>query len=153
MRGLAVGVGSGAVVGDFEHDVAALVIGVQPDDALVELSGRASGLGGLEAMVDRVPYEVKERVRESVEHGLVELGFLAVELEPRVLSEGKPGVSDGLKVYSSPTVKNQRSSLAFFQLAFAPRPFSRSHVMRFRSVKYLSPARCIADPERQSPHI
>src|SRR5215204_5424171 len=46
-----------------------------------------------------------------------------------------------LNVKSSETVKNQMSSEEFFQFARAPRPFSRSQVMRLRSVKNFIPTR------------
>ena len=46
-----------------------------------------------------------------------------------------------LNVNLSDTVKNQMSSAVFFQFCFAPRPFSRSHVMRFCSLKYFEPTR------------
>jgi hypothetical protein len=58
-----------------------------------------------------------------------------------------------LKVKSSDIVKNQMSSAAFFQLLFAPRPFSRSHVIRFWSLKYFDPTRWIAELDRQSPQM
>lgn len=36
--------------------------------------------------------------------------------------------------------KNQMSSRQFFQLSLAPRPFSLSHEMRFRKIKYFPAA-------------
>lgn len=57
----------------------------------------------------------------------------------------------GSKKYSLETVANQISSEAFFQFDSAPRPFSRSQVIRFRTVKCRSRTRWIAVDERQSP--
>ena len=45
--------------------------------------------------------------------------------------------SSKLKVYSGDLVKNQMSSMQFFQLFPALLPFSLSHVMRFLSKKYV----------------
>jgi hypothetical protein len=42
-----------------------------------------------------------------------------------------------LKKYSSETAQNQISSELFFQLVSAPRPFSRSQVILFLTLKYL----------------
>ena len=46
-----------------------------------------------------------------------------------------------LKKYSFETVQNQMSSEQFFQFAFAPLPFSRSHVIRFRTIRCFSATR------------
>src|SRR5260370_39890269 len=58
-----------------------------------------------------------------------------------------------LNVYLFDLVQTQISSGEFFQLARAPRPFSRSQVMRFWTIRYFSATDWIADDDRQSPHI
>ncbi len=58
-----------------------------------------------------------------------------------------------LKVNSSPSVPNQISSEAFFQLFMAPRPFSRSQVMRLRTIIYLESTWWIAVDDLQSPQM
>src|SRR6266850_3046322 len=58
-----------------------------------------------------------------------------------------------LNVYLFDRVQNQMSSVELFQLARAPRPFSRSQVMRFWTIRYFSATDWIADDDRQSPHM
>jgi len=59
-----------------------------------------------------------------------------------------------LNVYWFETVQNQISSLEFFQLVFAPRPFSRSHVIRLRTIRPSSHAAMKIDcDDNQSPQM
>ena len=51
------------------------------------LAGRVALLRRLEAVVERVADEVHERVAERVDHGAVELGVLAHELQVDLLAE------------------------------------------------------------------
>ena len=75
-------------------DVAAGVAGGDLERAGRGLAGGDALLGRLEAVVERVADEVDERVAERVDHGAVELGLLADELELDLLAELRRQVAD-----------------------------------------------------------
>ena len=75
------------VVGHGDDHVAAGVAGRDPHRADGRLAGRLAVGGRLEPVVERVAHEVHERVAERVDHGAVELGVLADELELDLLAE------------------------------------------------------------------
>src|SRR5439155_25305210 len=70
----AFGVDAAAVVADFDVDLAALVIGPQPDAAVARLAGRGAALGRFDAMVDGVAHQVRQRVTDRLDQSLVQLG-------------------------------------------------------------------------------
>src|SRR5215212_1702501 len=75
-------VDAGAVVGDLDDDLTALVAGAQGQHALRRLAGRLAGVRSLDAVVDRVAHEVGQRVLDRLEEGLVELGLAPLHLQP-----------------------------------------------------------------------
>ena len=103
----ALGIQAAAVVGDLDDDVSALVIGREPDRALVGLAGPPALGGVLQAMVGGIAHHVRERILDEVEDLTVELGLGTVHLQLDLLAEigGEiaddarqflPGVADGL---------------------------------------------------------
>ena len=83
----AVGVETAAVVGDLDDDVAAFVIGGQPDVAVLGFAGGAPLGRRLEAVIGRIAHHVRERILDQVEHLAVELGLGAVHFEFDLLAE------------------------------------------------------------------
>ena len=61
----------------------------EPDPALARLAGRLAGIGRLDAVVERVPDEVAERIADLLEDRSVELGVLALDDEGDVLEIGR----------------------------------------------------------------
>ena len=74
-----------AVVGDFDHDLIAVVIGVQADRAARGFSGRLALRGRFDAVVGGVADQVRQRIGERVENALVEVGVLSGDFERDVL--------------------------------------------------------------------
>ena len=83
----AFGVDAAAVVADFDVDLAALVIGPQPDAAVARLAGRGAALGRFDAMVDGVAHQVRQRVTDRLDQSLVQLGLTALGLQADFLAE------------------------------------------------------------------
>ena len=76
-----------AVVADLDDDAAGVVVGVQRDRALRGLAARDAHVRGLDAVVDRVAHQVRQRIGDLLDDRLVELGVLAVDDELDVLAE------------------------------------------------------------------
>ena len=76
-----------AVIGDADDDMPALVIGGQPDDALLRLASGDPVGPRLQAVVGGVAHHVGERILDALQHLAVELGVGAVQLELDVLAE------------------------------------------------------------------
>ena len=72
------------VVCHLDDDVATLVERGERDRPFVPLARRTALVGPLEPVIDRVPDEVRQRVDELLDHALVDLGPLALDLEPTV---------------------------------------------------------------------
>ena len=81
------GVEAAAVVGDLDDDVAALVIGGEPDGALLGLAERAPLVRRLQAVIGGVAHHVGERILDQLQHLAVELGVGAVHFELDLLVE------------------------------------------------------------------
>ena len=81
------GVEAAAVVGHADDDLPALVIGGQPDRAVLGLAGGDAFGARLDAVIGRVAHHVGERVLDALQHLPVELGVGAVHLELDVLAE------------------------------------------------------------------
>ena len=94
LLGHRLGVDPVAVVADLDDHAAAGVAGGDLDRALARLAGGQPVVGQLEAVVDRVAHEVHERVAERVDHGAVELGLRADQLELDLLAELGREVAD-----------------------------------------------------------
>ena len=75
------GVETAAVVGDADQDVAAFVIGGEPDGALLGLAAGGALGRGLQAVIGGVAHHVRQRILDQVEHLAVELGVGAVHLQ------------------------------------------------------------------------
>ena len=77
-------VDAAAVVGDFDDDLIAVVIGVQPDDALRRLAQFAALFGRLNAVAHRVAHQMGERLGDGVENSFVEIGVLPADDQVRL---------------------------------------------------------------------
>jgi hypothetical protein len=75
------------VVGHLDRDLTALVVRAHADEALLGLARRGSLLGRLDAVVDRVPHQMRERILDRLDDRSVELGVLALGLDPRLLAQ------------------------------------------------------------------
>src|SRR6185312_11526885 len=76
-----------AVVTDADRNAAALVARIEMHRAGGRLAGRRAHLRSLDAVIDAVADQVHQRIADLLEHGLVELGLLARELELDLLAE------------------------------------------------------------------
>ena len=76
-----------AVVGDGDQNLGAGVAGDQADPPFGRLAGGGALGGGLQAMVDGVADQVDQRIGEPLDHGLVELGLLALHGQIDLLAE------------------------------------------------------------------
>ena len=112
-------VDAGAVVGDLDHDLAALVAGPQGQHALGRLAGGLAGVRGLDAVVDRVADEVGQRVLDRLEQGLVELGLAALHLQADGLLQLHAQVADDARQLGPDVVDRLHARLhdALLQLA------------------------------------
>ena len=81
------GIEATAVVGHADDDMAALVIGGQPDDAFLRLAGGDPIGPRLQPVIGGVAHHVCERVLDAIEHLSVQLGVGAVHLELDLLAE------------------------------------------------------------------
>ena len=70
-----------AIVGDFDDDLIALVIRIQPDDTLRRLAQLAALFGRLDAVTHRVAHQMRERLGDGVENSFVEIGVLPADVE------------------------------------------------------------------------
>ena len=78
---------AGAVVGDFDDDVAALLTGAQRERTFGILAGGLAHVRRLNAVVERVADRVGERVLDGFEQALVEFGLLAFHLQAHAAAE------------------------------------------------------------------
>ncbi len=82
----ALAIDAAAVVADFDDDAAAALIGGHPDRALFMLAlGHTIGRR-LDAVIDRVPDDVGQRIAEPLDDGLVDLGGLTDHLDLNLLA-------------------------------------------------------------------
>ena len=81
------GAQAGAVVGDLDQDVPALVAGAEPDGALLGLAARTPGGRHLQAVIGGIADHVGQRILDQLEHLAVELGLGAVHLQLDRLAE------------------------------------------------------------------
>ena len=91
----AVAVEAVAVVGDRDLDLRALQGRGDRDRARRRLPRRHPGRGQPDAVVDRVPDQVQERVLEPFRHRAVDLDLLADQLERDFLARGEGEVAHG----------------------------------------------------------
>ena len=66
-----------AIVGDLEMDVAALLVRAEAQTTDLGLAGEAARLRRLDAVVDRVPKQMGQRIGDLLDHSLVQLRVLA----------------------------------------------------------------------------
>ena len=85
---------SAAVVGDLDRHPAALVEGPQREPARPRLSGGHAGRGRLDAVVDRVADEMRERIADALDQRPIELGVGAVDRQLHLLAAGDGKVAD-----------------------------------------------------------
>ena len=76
-----------AVVGDADDDVAAFVIGGQPDRALLRLASSQPLGRRLQPVIGRVAHHMGQRILDQIEHLAVELGVGAVHLQFDLLAQ------------------------------------------------------------------
>ena len=78
---------AGAIVGDFDDDVAAFLQGAQAERALRILARGFAHLRRLDAVIERVAHGVGERILDGFKQALVELGLLAFHLQAHAAAE------------------------------------------------------------------
>src|SRR5262249_11844918 len=83
----ALAVQAAAIVGNLDRDAAGVVIGIQIQPARGGLAALASLRRGLDAVIDRVPHEVQQRIGDLFHHRLVELGLRSGEDDLHFLAE------------------------------------------------------------------
>ena len=83
----------GAVVTQLQMHAAALLPGAQFEPALAGLARRGACRRVLDAVIHGVAHQVRERVLECVDHGLVELGGAALEFEVHLLAARRGGLA------------------------------------------------------------
>ena len=112
-------VDAGAVVGDLDDDLAALVPGAQGEHALGRLADPHAGVGVLDAVVDGVADQVRQRVLDRLEQGLVQLGVAALHLQADGLLQLEAQVADDARQLGPDVVDRLHARLhdALLQLA------------------------------------
>jgi len=75
-------VDTGAVIGDFDVDLAAFVISAHRQATFLGFVGGATGCRELDAVVDGVADQVSQRILHRFDQAFVELGFLAFHFHP-----------------------------------------------------------------------
>ena len=85
---------AGAVVGDFDDDVAAFMAGAQLEGSLGVLARGLAHFGRLDAVIERVAHGVGERVLDGLEQAFVEFGVLAFDLDADAAAERLREVAD-----------------------------------------------------------
>ena len=83
-----------AVVADGDDHAVAPMRGLERNRPGAGLAGRFADVGGFQAVIDRVPDHVDERVAQLVDHPLVQLGLLAADLEQDLLARREAEVAD-----------------------------------------------------------
>src|SRR5579863_4558414 len=78
---------TGAVVAHFDDDVAALVKRRKLERARLLLAGGKAPIRDFETVVERVAHQVHQRIADLLEHGFVEFGAFAGQLELDFLAE------------------------------------------------------------------
>src|SRR5205807_4516818 len=79
-------VDAAAVIADFHHHLGALMIGVQINGAPGRLSRREAFFGRANTVIHRVADKMHERLGESVENALVEVGRLTGDFQRDIFS-------------------------------------------------------------------
>ena len=77
---------SGAVVGDFDVDLAALVEGTQSETTAGRFSGSRPRFGGLDAMIDGIAHEVRQRILNRFENRAVQFRVLTLHFQSNLLA-------------------------------------------------------------------
>ena len=85
---------AGAVVVDFDDDVAAFVTGAQADQAFGGFALGDANVGDLDAVVDGVADGMGEGIANGFEQTLVEFGLLAFHFEADALVEAEGEIAD-----------------------------------------------------------
>ena len=70
-----------AVIGDFNYDLIALMVGIETQRALRALAGARAFFRSFNAVADGVAENVHERLSDGVEDALVEIGVSALNYE------------------------------------------------------------------------
>ncbi len=90
-----VGVETAAVVGDFDDDLAAFVVRAEEETPFGGLADGDAAFGLFDAVIDGISNDVRERIFDGFDDGLVELGFLAFHLDADLLAAHGGDVADG----------------------------------------------------------
>src|SRR3954471_19730034 len=108
-----------AVVGDLDHDLAALVLRAQGEHALGRLAGPGARLGRLYAVVDGVAHQVGQGVLDRLQERLVELGLAALNLQANGLAALQAEVADDARELGPDVIDRLHARLhdALLQLA------------------------------------
>ena len=83
----ALGVETAPVVGDLNNDVAAFMIGGQPDPSALRLAGGLPLLRRLQPVVGGIAHHMGQRILDEIEHLAVELGLGALHFQIDLLAE------------------------------------------------------------------
>ena len=76
-----VAVNPAAIVGDFNHHLIALMVGLHTDSALCRLAGGGPLGGRFDAVIHGVADEVGQRLAQNVENALIEVGVFAAQFK------------------------------------------------------------------------
>ena len=88
------GIQPAAVIGDFDYDLAGLVIRGQGNAGLGSFAGRFPNVRRFDAVVHGVPDHVHERIGQSLGDGLIELGIFSAGNELHLLAGLSREVAD-----------------------------------------------------------
>jgi hypothetical protein len=113
-----VAVEAAAVVGNLDDDLAAFVVRAQQQAPFGGLADRDASLGLLDAVVDGIAHNVRQRIFDGFDDRLVELGFFAFHLDAHLFAAHRRDVAHRAREFA-PNVADRlhaRFHHAFLQL-------------------------------------
>src|ERR1700735_102203 len=75
------GIDAAPIVADLDHNLIALMKSMQPDLSMRRLAQAPAQLGRLNAMTDRVPHQMRERLGDGVDNTFIQVGLLSAEFQ------------------------------------------------------------------------
>lgn len=104
-------VDSAAIIGDLDHDLIALMIGVEPAGALRTLAGARAFLRRFNAVAHRVAQNMHERLGERVEDAFVKIGVRAFHDQLNFLAPLASYVTNGSRKAAEELIDRNHSDL------------------------------------------
>src|ERR1700744_5433781 len=95
-----VGVETAAIVGNLDDDLAAFVIGAEKEAAFGGFADGDAAFGLFDAVIDGISNDVRGRIFDRLDDGLVEFGFFAFHLDAHLFAAHRSDVAHGARKFA-----------------------------------------------------